>query len=285
MKKLSILAGPAALAAYFLFAVAVSATPLDDLGSVAASSIDLGAGYLDAGITDRTTEGKPDEEASAGGTAPDTGLARDWLRVKARFGSDAEHSVLETGFGAPSETRLGSSSALDEALAEEISLEEVGRRLLSQGGLARRLRGNRRGQSQGQGQGLDLGLNLVRSVLETRLDRELALTSLAHTMEIRQFLLEHTASDHVSEYEVRSDGSSPAATQAATAAAAQKEALITAGRFEEIKRTNEGSPIKSLKQFISEFLIDFRIFFFFGISLVLILLLSTLVTRWVKVKA
>ncbi len=214
----------------------------------------------------------------------DQGLTQNWLRVRMHSGSASDWAPLLTS-GLPDRFALEDMEARVEADGSQITVDELTRRFLKQEARAGRspislsIPG-----ADGDGAGVDLGLNMVRSLLDHKMDRELALTALSHTLEIREFLLRVSASDQVRDYETVVGSNSARRSSTAAAATPQsdnsQQKTYASPELGQIQRENEGSVIDSLTEFVMEFLVDIRTIFFFGGSLFLILLLSFAVSRW-----
>lgn len=295
------LVGIFALATPLLLAGWAMATPLSDLDRPVGQGALAGSGYVNSDSL-RAPEGetlgsKPslsgsfsvpfDSDGFAStafeGAASSQDMAQNWLRVRSHSGSSGDWPALAT-FGVGEGLLLEDSIELSEDDGEQITVDELARRLVRQEAQrGRALLGTSGRPGSSTSQGVDLGLNLVRNLLDHKMDRELALAALSHTTEIREFLLRVTASDDIADYETAITVGGSRAAQRETAGVSQgDDRTLTSGELERIKASNEGSAVQTLKDFLLEFLADFRIIFFFGGSLLLILLLSAVVSRWVR---
>lgn len=263
------------------------ATPLNELESSVAAPPDAAAQSEQGSAGDRHLQPVASFGSSQLGSGFDIGLTnqgltQDWLRVRMHSGSASDWAPLLNS-GLPVEL---TPEVLEERVEDDgskISVDELTRRFLTQEELAgRSLIGASVPGAAGDGESVDLGLNLVRSLLDHEMDRELALTALSHTIEIREFLLRLTASDHVEDYEmvIHAKSNRRSAAAASGKADGAREKVISSAERDHIAGTNDGSTIDNLKEFILEFLVDVRTIFFFGGSLLLILLLSFAVSRW-----
>lgn len=299
MNQRSLIIGLSALLGSLTLTTWAMATPLSELGQAQEASSTLGSGYVASGspqpprspseVDGPTLSGTVSDYYGSDGVTP-TGLGassqsqaatQNWLRVRSHAGSSGDWPAL-TAF----EVGLDLEGYRDvrEDDGEQITVSEIARRFLRQEAANGRSIVSVPGEAVASAtRGVDLGLDLVRNLLDHQMDRELALAALAHTTEIREFLLKLTESDNISDYEAaaarRGGGSSD---RNAARTNVEDSATISSPELDRIKRDNQGTAVESFKAFILEFLTDFRILFFFGGSLMLILLLSTAVTRWGK---
>lgn len=295
------LVGIFALATPLLVAGWAMATPLNELDRPAGQGPLVGSGYVDSDSMEapqgETRGSKPSLSGSFSapfdtdgfastafeGAASSQDVAQNWLRVRSHSGSSGDWPALTT-FGVGEGLLLDDTIELSEDDGEGITVDELARRFVRQEARrGRALLGTSGRPGSSSSQRVDLGLNLVRNLLDHKMDRELALAALSHTTEIREFLLQVTASDNIADYETVITVGGGRTAQRETATVSQGDGrTVTSGELERIKASNEGSAVQSLKDFLIEFLADFRIIFFFGASLALILLLSAIVSRWVR---
>ena len=282
-------------AAVASLATLAAATPLERLESYGTSSGAFGQGYLDSGLS--ATAGasgsavlgaESDGSVLVGASELDDSIrnssfARNWLRVTSHAGASSEEWLLAS-FGAPSERGMGSSDDLEEVDREQITVDGIVRRFLRQEADKGRVWTGPRGQGGGSGSsGGDLGLNLVREVLVYRMDEELALNALNHTTEMREYLLSMTAVDQANNFDLLVTGSgSRSASSSGKKNAAGPSSTLSPEDLERIARDNKDTNVASLMDFVSKLLIDVRILFFFGLSVLAISLLTMLVSRWAK---
>lgn len=278
----------------FLFGGWAMATPLSELsgqpepGQVGAapSSATPGAAYRD-GTTESFARSFGDDgivttELSL--SPPSQGMAQDWLRVRSHVGTVGAWSAFD-GVESAMEFEPEEARPMEPVRNDGISVEELARLVLERDvAMGRRAAGGdsaaAAGAGAGQDEGVDLGLDLVRTILDHKMDRELALAALAHTIEIREFLLQLTESDQIADYQVVRAGNGRSAGAQAAGRDEAAERAITSPELDRLEHSGENSAVKSLKGFVVEFLTDIRIILFLGGSLALILLLSAVVTRW-----
>ena len=277
------------------------ATPLSELGRSSEQGAARGSGY---GLSDRQSQRGAERPSLGSGTAgspsgsfgpdgfttigigfggseQDQGFAQDWLRVRSQPDAADDLSAL-TNFDAPGEPV---TEAAEELEVEKISIEELTKLFLEQE--AQQGRSWRGGTKQGQSLPslhIDLGLNLVRKLLDHEVERELAVSALSHTIEIREYLIQLTAVDDTIVFD-------PAAAQArrgngytGTASGGNGRATSKASAEgpQHIAQPGQGSAIDTLTDFIYEYLLDIRIISLTAVSLALIFLISVAVSRSAK---